>query len=45
MFNYGFLGHYWDNWFKQPSMYQVGAFFLSHKMVVRRNKLRRKYKR
>lgn len=28
-----------------PSMYEVGAFFLSHKMVVRRNKLRRKYKR
>lgn len=25
-----------------PSMKEVGALFLSHKMVVRRNKLRRK---
>ena len=38
---------YWDfsSLIRTPSMYEVGAFFLSHKMVVRRNKLKRKYLR
>ena len=37
------FGHYdWGDLVRQPSMYEVGAYFLSHRMVIRRNKLRRK---
>jgi hypothetical protein len=32
--------YYWM--YKQPSMYEVGAFFLSHKMVVKRMKNKRR---
>lgn len=32
--------YYWM--YQQPSMYEVGAFFLSHKMVVKRMKNKRR---
>ncbi len=34
----------WKDFIRQPSMYEVGAFFSSHKMCVRRmkNKLRQR---
>lgn len=45
MWEYGFLSHWWEDFYQQPSMYQVGAFFLSHKMVVKRMKNKRRKRR
>lgn len=42
---YGMIGHYWDDFFSRPSMYEVGRYFLSHKAVVRRIKNKRRKKR
>ena len=49
MFGYGFdefgmIGRLWKEFNQSPSMYEVGKFFLSHKMVIRRNKRKRKFK-
>ena len=41
---FGMIGRWWRDFHQQPSMYEVGAFFLSHKMVVKRIKNRRKRK-
>ncbi len=40
-YDYNYYGWNWNT----PSMYEVGKFFLSHKMVVRRCKNKRKGKR
>lgn len=37
---YDWWYHHWM--YQQPSMYEVGAFFLSHKMVVKRMKNKRR---
>jgi len=34
----GHLKRWWKDLYQQPTMYEIGAFFLSHKMVVRRMK-------
>ena len=43
MFGYGFdsfgtIGRWWRDFNQQPSMYEVGKYFLSHKMIIKRNK-------
>lgn len=39
---YGMIERWWKDLYQQPSMYEVGAFFLSHKMVIKRIKRKRK---
>lgn len=36
------MDYSWHDYWQQPSMYEVGAFFLSHKMVVKRMKNKRR---
>ncbi len=38
--------YFWfKDWLKQPSMYEVGRYFLQHKFVVRRCKHKRSRRR
>ena len=39
---YGMIGRWYKAFYQQPSMYEVGTFFLSHKMIIKRIKNKRK---
>lgn len=39
---FGMIGRWWKEFNQSPSMYEVGKFFLSHRMVVRRMKNKRR---
>lgn len=43
LFDYiGDIRRWWKEFNQQASMYEIGAFFLSHRMVVKRYKMKRR---